>query len=39
MLQIYRDINIYTARRVRIWLQRRKGQRRTGYRQYPDQYL
>lgn len=39
VLQIYRDIDIYTARRVRIWLQRRKGQRGTGYRQYPDQYL
>ena len=35
----YRDIDNYTARRLRIWMQRRKGRRGTGYRQYPDSYL
>ena len=35
----YRDIDDYTARRLRIWMQRRKGRRGTGYRQYPDSYL
>ena len=35
----YRDIDNYAARRLRIWMQRRKGRRGTGYRQYPDSYL
>lgn len=35
----YRDIDTYTARRLRTWLRRRSGKRGTGYRQYPDQYL
>lgn len=37
--RIYRDIDRYTARRLRIWLRRRGGKQGTGYRQYPDQYL
>jgi RNA-directed DNA polymerase len=37
--RIYRDIDNYTARRLRIWLRRRSGKRGTGYRQYADQYL
>jgi hypothetical protein len=37
--QIYRTIDDYTARRLRIWLRRRSGKRGTGYRQYSDQYL
>jgi RNA-directed DNA polymerase len=37
--RIYRDIDNYAARRVRVWLRRRSGKRGTGYRQYPDQYL
>jgi RNA-directed DNA polymerase len=37
--QIYRSIDAYTARRLRIWLRRRSGKRGTGYRQYSDQYL
>lgn len=35
----YRLIDTYTARRLRIWLMRRRGKRGTGYRQYSDQYL
>jgi hypothetical protein len=35
----YRDVDDYTARRLRIWMQRRKGRRGTGYRQYPNSYL
>lgn len=37
--RIYRDIDSYTARRLRVWLRRRSGKRGTGYRQYSDQYL
>lgn len=37
--RIYRLIDDYTARRLRIWLMRRRGKRGTGYRQYSDQYL
>jgi RNA-directed DNA polymerase len=37
--QIYRSIDDYAARRLRIWLRRRSGKRGTGYRQYSDQYL
>jgi RNA-directed DNA polymerase len=37
--QIYRGIQEYTERRLRIWLMRRRGKRGTGYRQYPDEYL
>lgn len=37
--RVYRDIDNYAARRVRIWLRRRSGKRGTGYRQYSDQYL
>ena len=37
--RIYRDIDTYTARRIRVWLRRRSGKRGTGYRQYSDQYL
>ncbi len=37
--RIYRFIDDYTARRLRIWLMRRRGKRGTGYRQYSDQFL
>lgn len=37
--RIYRFIDDYTARRVRIWLMRRQGKRGTGYRQYSEQFL
>jgi len=37
--RIYRDIDSYTARRLRVWLRRRSGKRGTGYRQYSDHYL
>ncbi len=37
--RIYRLIDDYTARRLRIWLMRRRGKRGTGYRQYSDQFL
>jgi hypothetical protein len=37
--EIYRCLDDYTARRMRIWLRRRSGKRGTGYRQYSDQYL
>jgi RNA-directed DNA polymerase len=37
--KIYRDIQDYTDRRLRIWLMRKHGKRGTGYRQYPDEYL
>jgi RNA-directed DNA polymerase len=37
--RIYRDIQNYTARRLRIWLMRKRGKKGTGYRQYPDEYL
>jgi len=36
---IYRLIDQYVARRLRIWLMRKRGKRGTGYRQYSDQYL
>ena len=35
----YRLIDQYTARRLRIWLMRKRGRRGTGYRQYPAQFL
>lgn len=37
--KIYRTIQDYTERRLRIWLMRKHGKRGTGYRQYPDEYL
>lgn len=37
--RIYRDIDDYVARRLRIWLMRKQRKKGTGYRQYPDQYL
>ena len=37
--RIYETARRYTERRVRRWLMRRRGQRGTGYRQYPDEYL
>ena len=36
---VYRQIDNYVARRLRIWLMRKRGKRGTGYRQYSDQYL
>jgi group II intron reverse transcriptase/maturase len=39
VMEIYRSIDNYTARRLRIWLRKRSGKRGTGYRQYSDQYL
>ena len=32
-------VDNYVARRLRIWLMRKRGKRGTGYRQYPDQFL
>jgi len=37
--QIYRTIDNYVARRLRIWLMRKRGKKGTGYRQYSDQFL
>jgi group II intron reverse transcriptase/maturase len=37
--RIYRHIDDYVARRLRIWLMRKHRRKGTGYRQYPDQYL
>jgi group II intron reverse transcriptase/maturase len=37
--RIYRLIDDYVARRLRIWLMRKRGQKGTGYRQYSDQFL
>jgi len=37
--KVYKFIDEYTARRLRIWLRRKAGKGGTGYRQYPDQYL
>ena len=37
--KIYRSIQVYTERRLRIWLMRKQGRKGTGYRQYPDQFL
>jgi group II intron reverse transcriptase/maturase len=39
VIRAYRIIQIYTDRRLRRWLIRRQGQRGTGYRKYPDEYL
>jgi group II intron reverse transcriptase/maturase len=35
----YHLVRSYTERRIRRWLIRRSGQRGTGYRQYPNEYL
>ena len=32
-------VDNYVARRLRIWLMRRRGKRGPGYRQYSDQFL
>lgn len=37
--RIYRLIDRYAARRLRIWLMRKRGKQGTGYRQYSDQFL
>lgn len=37
--RVYRLINDYTGRRLRIWLMRKRGKQGTGYRQYSDQLL
>lgn len=37
--KIYRSLQAYTARRLRIWLMRKRGKKGTGYRQYPNEYL
>jgi RNA-directed DNA polymerase len=39
VIRAYRIIQHYTDARLRRWLIRRQGQRGTGYRQYPDEYL
>jgi RNA-directed DNA polymerase len=39
VIRAYRIIRRYTERHLRRWLMRRAGQRGTGYRQYPDEYL
>lgn len=39
VVNVYKFIDEYTARRLRIWLRRKAGKGGTGYRQYPDQYL
>jgi len=35
----YKVVRKYTERRIRRWLMGKSGQRGTGYRQYPDEYL
>jgi hypothetical protein len=37
--RLYRDIDTCAARRLRVWLRRRSGERGTRYRQYSDQSL
>lgn len=37
--RIYRFIQDYTARRLRIWLARKSGKKGAGYRQYPNEFL
>jgi group II intron reverse transcriptase/maturase len=39
VIEIYLWLQTYTDRRLRRWLMRRRQQRGTGYRQYPDKYL
>ncbi len=39
VVRTYGLIRRYTERRIRRWLVQRSGQRGTGYRQYPDEYL
>lgn len=39
VLRSYRKIRKYAERRLRRWLMRRRKQRGTGYRQYPDEHL
>ena len=36
---VHRSHRNYVARRLRIWLMRKRGKRGTGYRQYSDQFL
>jgi len=36
---IYRKVQDYTERRLRIWLMRKSGRKGTGYRQYTEQFL
>jgi group II intron reverse transcriptase/maturase len=37
--KIYRSLQAYTERRLRIWFMRKRGKKGTGYRQYPKEYL
>ena len=37
--RVYRLIDDYTKRRLRIWLMRKHGKKGTGYRQYSNQFL
>ncbi len=37
--KVYRALQDYTNRRLRLWLMRKQGRQGTGYRQYPDQFL
>jgi hypothetical protein len=39
VMKTYGIVRKYTERRIRRWLMRRRKQRGTGYRQYPDEYL
>lgn len=39
VVRTYLMLQDYTERRLRRWLMRRRQQRGTGYRQYPDEYL
>jgi len=39
VMPAYKLVRKYTERRIRRWLMGKHGQRGTGYRQYPDEYL
>jgi group II intron reverse transcriptase/maturase len=39
VMRIYDDLDRYVARRLRVWLMRKRGKMGTGYRQYSDQFL
>ncbi|MBL8299619.1 MAG: group II intron reverse transcriptase/maturase [Rhodanobacteraceae bacterium] len=37
--KVYRHVQDYANRRLRLWLMRKRGRKGTGYRQYSDQFL